>query len=126
MAASNRVKTVTDHLARMLVYHLTTHVFKGVEETNMASRLGVSGHIIQAPWWGDIPAICAASSLDIGLAIRDQKGNEVTLWPSDNIGTAAAPRKFARAKPASMPTVLDAHRTRPHAAMRHKTRLGNT
>ena len=133
-----RRKAITDHLAAMLVHHLKTHVFKGPDDENMAQRTGISAYTLEKPWWTDIPEICEASSLDVGLVVRDQKGNEVTFWPSESLGSGWKPPKVAQATPPPLPTVLDSHRTTPLGARsaarswlldpspRHGHRPGNT
>ena len=94
-AVTDRRKRIVDHLARMLIQYLQTHVFKDMTDVEMSDRVGVSISVLTLPWWTDIPEICEAASLDIGLAIRDRKGNEVTLWPADNFASGYKPLKAA-------------------------------
>ncbi len=118
-----RRKAITDHLAAMLVHHLKARVFKGPDGGDndyMAYRTGISSHILERPWWTDIPEICEAASLDVGLVIRDQRGNEVTFWPSEDLGSGWKAPKSARVTPAPMPTVLDSHRTTPAFNFRNR------
>lgn len=97
-AVADRKKRIIDHIAKMLVQHLQQHVFRGAKAEDMARRMGVGSSILSVPWWQDVPDICEAASLDIGLTIRDQKGNEVTLWPAENFSTGFKPRKPAGKK----------------------------
>ena len=80
----SRRKLVTEQLANMLVRHLSVHAFENLTSEEMADRLGVALNIFSMPWWQDVPIICEAASLDLGLVIRDSKGNEVVFWPADN------------------------------------------
>ncbi len=86
---------VVNHLARMLVNHLHSTAYKGLTFEEMVRRIGVTAMVLKTPWWNDIPQICRGASVDVGIIIRDVKGHEVTLWPSDNFASGPAPRKVA-------------------------------
>ena len=107
-AVTDRKKRIMDHLAKMLVQHLSQHVFPGKTLDEIARRLSLSTSIFTATWWQDVPDICEGAGLDIGLIIRDQKGNEVTLWPAENFATGVKPRLIAGKKHVVEPS----HRTR--------------
>jgi hypothetical protein len=125
-AVGERRKRILDHLARMLVRYLQEHAFKNKSVEEIVKRLDVSTSVLTCPWWTDVPEICDSDSLDIGLAIRDSKGNEVTLWPAENFSEGFKPRKAARPKPLPKPVIEDSHRTgtTPQIAVYHTKKLG--
>jgi len=94
-AVTDRRKRIVDHLARMLIQYLHVHVFKDMTADEMARRAGINSSVVNVPWWQDVPEICEAASLDVGLVIRDRKGNEVTLWPAENFASGFQQRKAA-------------------------------
>ncbi len=110
-AVVDRRKRIVDHIARMFVHYLETKVFPDLELDDVVSRLGVSKNVFTVPWWADIPEIAESASLDIGLIVRDQKGNEVTFWPSENLSDPFKPRRAAGKKPV-VEKIDPAHRTR--------------
>ncbi len=112
-ASVHQRRLIADHLAKMLVRYLQDQPFKDQTLEEIGPRIGVLANVLKTAWWQDIPQICNAASLDIGLTIRDQKGSEVTLWPSDNF--AAGP-KISKVAEREFPKVEDHHRTRiiPH------------
>ncbi len=94
-AVADRRKQVTDALGRMMRDYLMVHVFKGMSEDDAAKRMGVGAHIFKVPWWQDVPQIAESAGLDLGIALRDRKGNEVTLFPEENLGTPVREPKVA-------------------------------
>jgi len=110
-AVVDRRKRIVDHIARMLVHYLETKVFKVEHQDDLVGRLQVSKSVLGVPWWSDIPEIAESASLDIGLVVRDQKGNEVTFWPSENLSDRFKPRRAA-GKKVVVEKVDPAHRTR--------------
>jgi len=101
-AVSERRKRIVDHLARMLVQWLNIHAFKDLTVEEMSRRIGLTVSVANVPWWTDIPEICEAAGLDIGLTVRDAKGNEVTFWPSENFGDKPKVSKVAGKKVESL------------------------
>ncbi len=91
----DRRKQVTDALGRMLRDYLVSHVYKDLDAAGVAQRIGIGPSIFSLPWWQDIPSIVEAVGLDLGLALRDRKGNEVTFFPEENLGTPAREPKVA-------------------------------
>ena len=127
-AVGERRSRILNHLARMLVRHLTDHAYKDKSADEIVKRLGIGKSVLNCPWWTDVPEICDAASLDIGLAIRDSKGHEVTLWPAENFSEAFKPSKPARKKlPPALPVVEDSHRTGtvPQIAVYHDKKAGH-
>ena len=141
-AAGERRTRILNHLARMLVRHLVDHAYKDKSVDEIIKRLGIGKSVLHCPWWTDVPEICDAASLDIGLAIRDSKGHEVTLWPAENFSEGFKPSKPARKKlpPSTIlgvatpiglcnvkkPVVEDSHRTGtvPQIAVYHEKKSG--
>jgi len=108
-ASVHQRRLIADHLAKMLVRYLQDQPFKDQTLEEIGQRIGVLSNVLKTAWWQDIPQICNAASLDIGLTIRDQRGSEVTLWPSENF--AEGP-KISKAAVKDLPKVEDHHRTR--------------
>jgi hypothetical protein len=126
-AVGERRTRILNHLARMLVRHLMDHAYKDKSVDEVIKRLGLGKSVLNCPWWTDVPEICDAASLDIGLAIRDSKGHEVTLWPAENFSEAFKPSKPARKKlPPALPVVEASHRTgtMPQIAVYHMKKDG--
>jgi hypothetical protein len=65
----------------------------------IAQRLGLATNILNCPWWQDIPEICEASELNLGITVRDRKGNEVTFWPEEDLGDDYELPRTAKKKP---------------------------
>ena len=97
-AVSERRKRIVDQLAKMLVNYLQEVVFKGRPTEEIIKRTGLSSSVLSVPWFTDVPEICEGAGVDIGLTIRDSKGNEVTLWPLENFSEGFKPRKAAGKK----------------------------
>lgn len=102
-------KRVVNQLAKMLVTYLLEVTYKGCTPEEVAQRTGVSASIIGVPWYTDVPEICERANLDIGLAIRDSKGHEVTFWPLENLSQRPQLKKGAekRRTPAGEPALHD-------------------
>jgi hypothetical protein len=105
-AFNDRRKAIAESLARMLLHYLKTHIFPGLTDKELSERTGISSTAISVPWFQDIPEICEGAGLDIGLTVRDSKGNEVTFWPPENFSQGYKPPKVAR-KP--LPPVQTTH-----------------
>ena len=96
---------IEDLFAETFVAWLIEKYFPGISGQEVAKRLDlVPAATITCPWWQDIPAICKALGVDIGLTIRDSKGNEMVIWPSEE--------NFSQA-----------HQARPSQARRKKVQL---
>lgn len=89
-------KKVSNMLAQMLCDYLLTTLFPDMSITEMSKRLNLSETIVNTPWWGDIPELAERSGLNLGLVLRDAKGNEVTLFPADNFSQLQREPKIAQ------------------------------
>jgi hypothetical protein len=93
---TNRNREIANSMAKLALDHLRKHSFPSLDDEALAQRSGIAQHIIKNTFWGDLPDICAATSLDLGITLRDQTGSEVTLWAPENFGEGAKPQKTAK------------------------------
>lgn len=99
-------------LARAFVDYLQEHVYKNATLDAIADRLHLQSNVFHSPWWQDIPQICDATNLDLGLVIRDNKGHELTFWPEHNFGEPFAPPKEAQKEPSMESKIKTYHARR--------------
>ncbi len=94
-ATIDRRKQVTDALGLMIVDYLRSHVYKDLSVNDLAQRISIGPSVVGQPWWQDIPSIVESVGLDLGLALRDRRGNEVTFFPEENFATPTREPKVA-------------------------------
>lgn len=104
-AFNERRKAIAESLARMLLHYLKTRIFPDLTDKELSERTGIASTAISVPWFQDIPEICEGAGLDIGLTVRDAKGNEVTFWPPENFSQGYKPPKVARKPLPPLPPV---------------------
>jgi hypothetical protein len=95
-AFNERRKAIAESLARMLLHYVRSHFFQDLTDKEFSDRTGITGTSVTAPWFTDIPEICEGVGLDLGIAVRDSKGNELIFWPTESLAAGYKPPKIAR------------------------------
>ena len=82
---------VMDSMLRLLCKWINVELFKDKSEQEvqaiMTDRIGRAWPMTSMLMSSDLPIICHAAGLDLGLSVRSPSGDVITFWPQENFGS---------------------------------------